>query len=210
MREDAIRERSVIDILKEMIAQRFDNQDNEKYSVEPYNVVGVYLKNLFFAQSISLHFFDEELFKEPIEAWKLGPVVASVRTTFVDEETKKDLYRTTSDRKIDSFSSYIVSVALEITQGWSFDKLVDYTHQPGGAWQKHYVVGVNRIIIPNEDIKNCFSAHKDIFEKAKELLTHTKYYDKQFSTEKYKDQAYIDKIWARMQGDIQKKSGEVA
>ena len=163
-----------------------------------YNYL-IYLKNLFFAQSISLHFFDQELFKEPIEAWNLGPVVASVSTTFADEETKKDLYRTTSDRNIDSFSSYIVSVALEITQGWSFHRLVDYTHQAGGAWQKHFVAGVNRIIIPNEDIKNCFSAHKEIFEKAKELLMHTKYYDKQFSTDKYKDPANLDKIRMRMQ-----------
>lgn len=106
-------------------------------------------KLLYFAQGNYLAKKKKPLFKEPIEAWSLGPVVRSVYDAFkscgpfpitaFDKNVKKSAI---TDDEVKEFLSSI----WEKYGKYSAGHLVDKTHESNSPWKKTFVEGKNKEI----------------------------------------------------------------
>jgi len=136
-------------------------------------------KLLYFAYGVHLSLFNEKLFNDEIQAWKLGPVIPSVYNEFkdhgknpiganvravilkgdysgeVDEIPEIDEW--TNENKAKSL--FIACSAYGEKKAWD---LVDILHNgEKSAWKKNYSETTRGIIIPDEDIKSEFEGCMD-------------------------------------------------
>ena len=135
-------------------------------------------KLLYFAYGVHLSLFNEKLFTDEIQAWKLGPVVPSVyiefkdhgknpigfdvraiilkdddsgeiETPLIDESTQEDKAK----------SLFIACASYGEKKTWD---LVDLLHNgSNSAWKKHYDETRRGVVIPDDDIKSEFEGSID-------------------------------------------------
>ncbi|MEK7498189.1 MAG: type II toxin-antitoxin system antitoxin SocA domain-containing protein [Patescibacteria group bacterium] len=118
-------------------------------------------KLLYFAQGKYIAEKGKKLFGEPIEAWKLGPVVRSIYNTFkhcgpypitaFDEGVEKA-------RLPDEIKDFLSQI-WENYNKYSAGHLVDLTHRRGTPWQIVYSESEDKEI-PADLMKHYFSIHK--------------------------------------------------
>jgi len=126
------------------------------------------LKIVYIAYGWVLAMLGERLFNEPIQAWKLGPVVPSLYHEFkrfsqfpIDtlSMTLDDDQKTLHSPEIsaDDECTVILDKVWDVYKVFSARALVDKTHEVDTPWSKHYRPGVRDIPIPDEDIKDYFT-----------------------------------------------------
>ena len=116
-------------------------------------------KLVYFAQGLHLAQFDTALFPEPVEAWKFGPVVASVYSAF-NPYGGNIITKETGTFSQDRFTAEEIEFLLDIDAEYgkyAANKLVDMTHEPGGPWASCYREGALHTIIPQESMKAYFA-----------------------------------------------------
>ena len=110
---------------------------------------GLYLAHMTYLGTTN----GEPLLSEEFQAWDLGPVLPSLYRDLkmFGRKPVKNIFWTT--RMVDGSreSSVLDSI------GWRIkcltpSRLVQFTHDPRGAWAKHYRPGARGIVIPNKDI----------------------------------------------------------
>lgn len=115
-------------------------------------------KLLYFAQGRHLSQFQKPLFRDEIEAWKLGPVVRAVYS-----EYKKcgafpitvfdGFHASTSREKLpESIKVFLKKQVWEKYGKYSAGYLVGLTHKEGGPWKKFYKEEIN-VAIPLDALK---------------------------------------------------------
>lgn len=117
-------------------------------------------KLLYFAQAVSLSLYDKKLFEDNIEAWKYGPVIASLyqkyKTSLNSPLTMPSGdYVTIGDDK----TKQLLKGVWELFGKYSAGELVEMTHNHA-PWKDSYVVGANSVISP-ESIRDYY---KNVFE----------------------------------------------
>lgn len=116
-------------------------------------------KLLYFAQGWSLARLGKPLFQNDIQAWKYGPVVASVYhdykncgnspITFVDEKYSNAVF---------SGEQYALLLDVYAEYGkYTARTLTTMTHESGTPWSQFYSESENKVI-PKEAIKEYFSS----------------------------------------------------
>ncbi|MDK2818959.1 MAG: DUF4065 domain-containing protein [Spirochaetota bacterium] len=158
---------SVVDIVKELIVHHYSNGDG--HDVTKTKI----LKQLFFAQSFSLYYFNYELFFEETEAWQYGPVVSTVYTNW---ESPSSLLNHTSIRNTDIFAKTIIEIIFEVTKSFKATELTDISHDIGSAWDHNYIEH-DRKIISKTDIKEYFPVHTIITQALGAYFLEYKKYD---------------------------------
>lgn len=171
---------SVMDIAQEFIVL----SNNENIGVHRLKV----LKQLFFAQCISLYFFDTPLFFEAFEAWDNGPVVATVYSTWKND--KKNMFDT-SKRKIGCYEKFITRMTFDLTKNFLGEELSEITHSENSAWNQVFEKGCNNII-DCDKIKNFFPMHKVILEKANAYFENNSGYDESLVLPGIKDLSFLN------------------
>lgn len=117
-------------------------------------------KFLYFAQAASLALFNKELFKEDIEAWKYGPVVASIYHKYKSQQNLPITTATGEYEKIsDKETQNLLKGVWELFDKYSARELVEITHRHA-PWKTTYKAGVNNVI-PSEILRDYY---KNIFE----------------------------------------------
>lgn len=98
-------------------------------------------KMLYLTYCKYLKKYGDVLFLEEFQAWELGPVVASVYTKFKGKREDIELKAPQSE-ELRFFSSHkgrnVISIVEDTIKEFghlSASELVDYTHEPGRAWQ---------------------------------------------------------------------------
>jgi uncharacterized phage-associated protein len=136
-------------------------------------------KLMYFAYGVHLSLFGERLFRDEIQAWKLGPVIPSVYKEFKDHRNSpigissratilKDddsgefeeppvINEATEENKAKSL--FIACASCGEKSAWN---LVDMLHNgEKSAWKKHYDDSKKGIVIPDEDILTEFESSMD-------------------------------------------------
>jgi len=134
-------------------------------------------KLLYCAYGVHLSLFNERLFNDEIQAWKLGPVVPVIYQEFKDCGKKAigpnslaGLLRDDFSGEID-FPEFDEIIEINKTKGLFIachlygDKtaweLVEMLHAKGGGWQKNYDIKSLGVAIPDEDIRQEFEGSID-------------------------------------------------
>ena len=115
-------------------------------------------KLLYFAQAWSLVIRHEPLFEEDIQAWKLGPVVCSVYQAFKPCGRER-ISSVSGDYSVEMFSDDELELLIDVAREYgkyTSPALVNFTHEPGGPWEKVYVPEANNVITKN-DLESYFS-----------------------------------------------------
>jgi uncharacterized phage-associated protein len=141
-------------------------------------------KRLFFAQSISLYYFDKELFSEDFEAWKHGPVVPSLYT--IIRYNSLNFLNGIKPYPNDSFVHFILKTILEVTKTDDVWDLVNMTHAESTPWANVYEKNANKIM-SKKSMKNDFPSHENIFERIE------KYFENQASYKNEDIPEYLQK-----------------
>jgi len=115
-------------------------------------------KLLYIAQVVHLAKKKSPLFKEPIEAWDLGPVVRSVYENF---KSCGSFPITAFDKHVEESNlpgdvKKFISMIWEEYGKYSASHLVDITHEPSSPWDKVFTKGENKEI-PLELMADYFS-----------------------------------------------------
>ncbi|MDR0841233.1 MAG: DUF4065 domain-containing protein [Christensenellaceae bacterium] len=114
-------------------------------------------KLLYFAQAWYVALKDRPLFSEPIEAWTFGPVVRSIYNKYSDL-VKSPIANADVDFNLSELSEEELDVLFAVMAEYgqySTSKLVDMSHEKGGAWEKVYVENMKNVI-PIETIQQDF------------------------------------------------------
>lgn len=121
-------------------------------------------KLLYFAQGWSLSKFGKPLFSEDIQAWKYGPVVKSIFTTF-HTCGNQPIQESTSNEYVNKFSTELTEFLIDIYNEYgkyTAGTLTALTHEPDTPWSCHYDENVKNIIIPKDDIKKYFDSQEPL------------------------------------------------
>lgn len=113
------------------------------------------LKLLYLAQGHAFGELGHGLFRNSIDAWDFGPVVAVVYEGYdkVVEKTERDgitgiqLTPEEMDLILDVWNQY---------HGYNATELVEKTHEPGAPWRDTYKYGVKNLTIPDDLIAEFF------------------------------------------------------
>lgn len=135
------------------------------------------LKILFYAHGWYLADFDKPLLKQPVEAWKYGPVVKVVKDAFekfgsnpvtefarrLDLETGEYI-EVLPDLSLED-AAFVRNVVKRYSRFSAF-KLSDMTHEPDTPWDKIWnttgTIGRLGLRIKNEEIKSYFKSIKSL------------------------------------------------
>lgn len=125
-------------------------------------------KLVFFAHGIHLAQYGEPLIDEKFQAWKFGPVVRDIYTSyrFYGSEPISDtlwIFRSDIlDKELDELSTKVkdtVSTTWNTLKSFNASQLSNWTHKVGSPWQKVYVEGEKDIDIPNAEIQEYFKKY---------------------------------------------------
>ena len=127
----------------------------EKISLSPMKLQ----KLIYFTYRDYLQSTDNQLFSEPISAWKFGPVVESVYNHFKpfgSRSINKFYKNSAGEVCVLAESSEVFGNVIRLIWGkyrtFSGIYLSGLTHKPGTAWHKAWVS--NAIYLKDDDIKN--------------------------------------------------------
>jgi len=95
----------------------------------------------------------EPLVRGNFEAWDYGPVHPDLyhRVKIFGSDAVGDIFHGVPEM-VAGAERDIVDEAHDTLSNAGPGRLVNATHRRGGAWDKHYVPGLRRCIIPNDDI----------------------------------------------------------
>lgn len=131
-------------------------------------------KLVYLAHGWSLALLGKPLITDKIEAWKYGPVIRSLYSTFADAGSgpisrpalearwvnKRLEYTISRIEGIDEWSNQGVKNLLEevwrVYSGFTAFQLSNYSHEPGSPWAQTWQPGVDGLVIPDEVIKTYF------------------------------------------------------
>lgn len=123
-------------------------------------------KMLYFGQGIHLvKHKGEPLVKEQFQAWKYGPVIPTIYSTykFYGKEPITDTYWLDKQdkieeevKKIDRESKLTIDLTWTTLKNIDAIKLSNWTHSKDSPWFRYYKEGGTDIVIPNEEIENYF------------------------------------------------------
>lgn len=149
-------------------------------------------KLLFFAYGWYLSLYDKRLFDKPIEAWKYGPVVASIyhdvkhygnysitepisKTIFGDDSLFSIKYNTPTIDPKDEDTIKFLDAIWSLFSKFSAIQLSNSTHTEGTPWFKlasQYGFNIpNNAIIQDIDIKGYFDQVRDQIKASKETAS---------------------------------------
>ncbi len=128
-------------------------------------------KLIYISYGFALVCFDEELelFKEPIQAWRLGPVIPSIyhefkhygygviksRSYFYDPMQEKKIYFSIAE---DDKKTHEVLEAVKSNYGsLPIAELIGRTHNENTPWHNNYKEGFYNKTIPKKDIKKYYA-----------------------------------------------------
>ncbi|MDK2818394.1 MAG: DUF4065 domain-containing protein [Spirochaetota bacterium] len=168
-------ETRAIEVAKSLINQLAFQEESKGTQSELY-LENLYIqKTLYFAQVLSLKFFDQELFQDDCQAWLHGPVIPEVYKTF--RYDKPSLMRLESNNL---FTEMIIELILEILDGSDAPYLEKISHEENKAWSKVYVPNIKHIIIPKQSIRD--DVPQNFFEKTKEFFRTKREYGQSLIT----------------------------
>lgn len=110
--------------------------ESKKNSVKDISLLKI-VKLVYFCQGWSLAMTQKTLFKENIEAWKLGPVIRSVYFNYYDYKSKpidKIHSNTITAKEQFDVIDFVYNCYSKLTAG----QLVHITHKKNSAWDKAY------------------------------------------------------------------------
>ena len=125
-------------------------------------------KLLFFIQAMSFRILGQPMFKENIEAWDNGPVVATIRTLYNYE--REILYSSSDRTPLKDKFDYIIDLTLELFGEKTAKELRDLSHIKDGAWEKTYSTLGRNGIIDSELMKKEIELHEDIIKKLNKVV----------------------------------------
>lgn len=110
---------------------------------------GLYLAHMTFLGKTD----GQPLISERFQAWDYGPVIPSLyhELKMFGRKPVRDIFWTTG-LKDDTPEAQVLDAIGSQIKSISPSALVHFTHDPKGAWAKHYRAGARGITIPNEDI----------------------------------------------------------
>ena len=115
------------------------------------------LKYVYLAQAWMLMLHDRRLFRDPIEAWKYGPVVPRVYHTFKRwhadpiKPSSRDRTRMFSDEQLNA-----LGWVEDVYGDWDAFTLSQYTHQPHSPWWQVYKDKGEGAEIPTDLIRDYY------------------------------------------------------
>lgn len=116
-------------------------------------------KLLYFAQAASLALTGKKLFEEEIQAWKFGPVIASVYHAYKDAGNTPLIKSTGEFESItDEEAQKMIRGVWELFDKYSASELVEITHNHT-PWKESYKEGLNQTI----DVNILRDYYKNIF-----------------------------------------------
>lgn len=139
-----------------------EKAERERLSITPVKL----FKLVYLIYGWVLAVLDKRLFDEPIQAWKLGPVVPSLYHEFKrfgeNPITEKSVYMDEESQvsypflNVDESTAMVMTKAWEVYSPFAASALVNKTHEPGNPWFKYYTKEEKHILIPDEEIKEYF------------------------------------------------------
>jgi len=129
-----------------------------------YDITNLKLqKVLYLAYALHLCLYNEDLFKSPIHAWQIGPVVPNIykefkgfgrtpitrKASILKDNNTGEVWFPELPKHFEKRALIVACTAHGEEIAWN---LVDIIHGENSAWKKNYVDGKNHIIIPKEDI----------------------------------------------------------
>lgn len=125
------------------------------------------IKLCYIAQGTSLAFCDVPVFREPVEAWKYGPVICDLYQEFkrYGNSSIIEFYAPAESAEIpfpdpeDQETLFILEAVWNQFGSWTGVELSAWTHQKGSAWYKTYDHEIYRNIIPRRLIKEEFAKY---------------------------------------------------
>ena len=111
-------------------------------------------KALYLCQMFFIGVEQRPLFDEDFEAWDYGPVIPEVYHTLkmFGSSNVKPLSILNGDGVTDEAANDWIGQIADLAQSKTSGKLVSITHWEHGAWSKHYMKGMQGIIIPKASI----------------------------------------------------------
>lgn len=123
-------------------------------------------KMVYVAHGIHLALYSEPLIKEHFQAWKYGPVVRDIYSSYKFYGSKP-IYHTdwlfsqesmiaNELNTLDTKATKTIDTTWDALKTLNAGQLSNWTHKDESPWAQVYVEGVNDIVIPNEVIGNYF------------------------------------------------------
>ena len=119
-------------------------------------------KILYLAHMFYLGRMGRPLVVGNFEAWDYGPVHPDLyhRAKIFGSDHVQDIFPNISAPPKGPERS-IIDEAFDNLGNLGPGRLVNATHQPGGAWDRNYIPGARHIVIPNQDILEEYRALDD-------------------------------------------------
>jgi uncharacterized phage-associated protein len=115
-------------------------------------------KLLYIAHGFNLAFYDEPLLKDPVCAWKYGPVIPSVYTALKVNRSRPIISPLNTglglEKSIDNRTNALLESIYTTYGKLNGTQLSEFTHRPGTPWS--CTMGKNESIINDELIKDYY------------------------------------------------------
>ncbi len=129
-------------------------------------------KFVYIAYAFAYVYKEREIFKEPIQAWDLGPVIPTIYHEFkrykdkeiaeqsyiLDKNGKKEI--PFIDKK-DKDVKEVLDAVIEIYAEMSTRKIIDEMHKKDSPWDQYYKKGQRNIEIDKKKIKSYYPVFRD-------------------------------------------------
>ena len=120
-------------------------------------------KLVYIAEGFSLALLDRDLFSEPIEAWRYGPVIPSLYnefkkygSTIIKGFSRQKLKKYPKINNKDNNIKDVLSIVWDYYKGETGLNLINLTHEVGTPWDIAYKPNANNIIC-KDAIKKYYS-----------------------------------------------------
>ena len=127
------------------------------------------IKLTYLCQAWMLAMYNRPMFRQQVEAWEYGPVIADVYHILKDNKRFPVNYPMPSfTQKFDEEEEHILNEVFRVYGDWSGGQLSRLTHQPGSPWYKTRQEDPLRRHLPidNERIREYYAAILSESEKA--------------------------------------------
>lgn len=129
-------------------------------------------KLVFLVQSKGLAERHKPAFREPVQAWKNGPVVKPLYGLYKEYQDQPIRHIDTSTLSVQELDGEVID---DIEDVWSLfgdmtgAALWSLTHEPGRVWDKHFREGIRNIELPRPEIGSDWSEYLRIAEGRKAM-----------------------------------------
>ena len=117
------------------------------------------IKLVYFSHAWMMAIFDRELIREPVEAWKYGPVIPSVYHALKHHGWRPITEPINVSRpSLGQDELQIIDEVWRVYGKYSGIYLSALTHAPDTPWTKHWSPGSTNAPISNEEIKEYYAS----------------------------------------------------